>query len=83
MIQGCKCDASHVERGRERGSVSLSTCVNQETDDRATLDSLRGLPPSPFFYEHCESFPSSSEFPNSKGKNPMSKLGPSPVLPVY
>ena len=26
MIQGCKCDASHIERGRERGSVSLSTC---------------------------------------------------------
>ena len=70
---------------REGGREELCLCprVNQETDDRTTPDSLLGLPPSPFFYEHCESFASIAVNFQLKGKkNPMSKLSPSPMLPV-
>ena len=72
----------HILREGGREEVRLYPRVNQETDDRATPDSLLGLPPSLFFYEHCESFPSIAvNFPLKGKKKPMSKLSPSPMLP--
>ena len=58
----------HILREGGREEVCLYPRVNQETDDRATPDSLLGLPPSLFFYEHCESFPSIAVNFQLKGK---------------
>ena len=62
--------------------MCLCPRVNQDTENRVTADSLLSLL-SPFSYEYYESFPFKTVNCQFKEKKkPVSKLNPSPVLPV-